>query len=124
MIKVIRKLSYILMILFLASIVLILMADKFDWLVNSNFIPVFIIIFALTVLCMLIVSISVILKTIRKVGKLKFCKGFMIKLVFFFAVQCAAAFFKDDKDILIMLGSSVALSIGSYFFEEKSAEPK
>lgn len=102
--------------LFLIAIVFILMAQNFVWSVNSAVVPIFLIIFILTVLCMLIVSISVILEIINKDGKKNFCKKFIIKYLLIFVALYAAASLKNDLNILIILASSFALSIYSYYY--------
>lgn len=68
---------------------------------------------------MIIVSISVILETINKDGKKNFSKKFIIKWLLFFVPLYAAAFLKNDINILIILGSSFSLSIFSYYYVTK-----
>lgn len=121
MVKTIKKISYMLSILFLIGVVFILMAQKSDWAVNSVIVPIFLIIFILTALCMLIISISTIFETISKYGKKDFCKKFIIRWILSFIALYAAGFLKKDINILIILGSSFALSIGSYYFAVKWA---
>lgn len=119
MIKIIKKIGYMFMMLFLVAVVFILMAQKFDWSVDFSVVPVFLIILILTALCMLIVSISGILKIIRKEGKRSFCKNFIKKWLWLFIPLYAVAFLKNDIDILIILCSSFAISIMSYYHAAK-----
>lgn len=116
MIKTIKKINYILMMLFLIAVIFILMTEKFDWSVNSAALPIFLIIFMLTGLCIIIVSISGILETINKDGKKKFGKKFIIRWLLFFVSLYSAAFLKNDINIIIIIGSSFSLSIFSYYY--------
>ncbi|MBW9157324.1 hypothetical protein LGL55_07275 [Clostridium tagluense] len=119
MVKTIKKISCMFIMLFLVVVVFILMAQKFDWSVDSAVVPFFLIIFILTASCMLIVSISGILEIISKDGKKSFCKKIIKKWLFFFVVLYVAAFLKNDVDILIVLGSSFAFAILSYYYTAK-----
>lgn len=117
MIKTIKKISYIFIAVFIAAVVFLLISMKFNWSINPAFLPAFLIILALTVLCMLIVSISGIIKTIKKYGMKKFFKVFAVKLIFFFIALYAAAFIKKDINVLPLLGTSLALSVVSYYYD-------
>ena len=119
MIKTIKKIGYILMVLFLTTVLFILMAEKFDWLVNSDIVPIFLIILILTLLCMIMVSISVILQTINKNGKKSFGRKFIIRWILFFVPLYVASFLKNDINILVILASSFLLSIFSYYYGTK-----
>ncbi len=119
MFKAIKKISYISATLFIMSIVFILMAQKFDWPVSTMILPIFLIIFILTALSILIVSISGILETIKKTGKKSFCKKFITKWLFVYAILYAAAFLKKNIDMSIILGSSFILAIFSNYHEAK-----
>lgn len=119
MIKTIKKIGYIFIILFLIAVAYILMAQKFDWSVGFAVVPVFLIILILTALFMLIVSISGIREIIRKDGKKSFCKEFIKKWLWFFVILYVAAFLKNDVYLSIILGSSFAISILSYYSAAK-----
>ncbi|MCY6485411.1 hypothetical protein OW763_13830 [Clostridium aestuarii] len=119
MVKIIKKISYMFIMLFLVAVVFILMAQKFDWSVDFAIVPFFLIILILTASCMLIVSISGILEVISKDGKKSFCKKFIKQWLLCFVALYAAAFLKKDIDILIVLGSSFAISILSYYYAAK-----
>lgn len=54
-------------------------AQKFVWSVNSAVVPIFLIIFILTALCMLIISISEILEIINKDGKNNFANYLFLR---------------------------------------------
>lgn len=115
MVKTIKKISYIFIILFLVAVIFILMAQKLDWSVDFAVVPFFLIIFILTATCMLIVSISGILETINKEGKKNFGKGFIKKWLWCFVALYVVSFLKNNIEILIVLGSSFAISFLSYY---------
>lgn len=119
MIKTIKKMGHILMMIFLIVVIFILMAEKFDWSVDSAVVPGFLIILILTGLCMIIVSISGIFQTINRYGIKNFSKKFIIRWLLFFACIYAVAFLKKDINILIILGSSFSLSVFSYYYVTK-----
>ncbi|WP_138206298.1 hypothetical protein [Haloimpatiens lingqiaonensis] len=111
----IKKFSSIISIIFLISIVFILGAKKFNWPVNNTFVRIFIVILVLTLLCILIVSISEMRKTISKQGIKKFSKKLILNWALYFVILYAVAFFKKHVDILAILGSSLLFSILSYY---------
>ena len=119
MLKVMKKISYILAILFIIEIGFILVAQKFNWSVSNSVLPIFLIILVLTGLSILIVSISGILETVKENGKKYFCKKFIAKWLVVFAILYFVAFLKNDVDMLIILVSSFALAIFSNYHEAK-----
>ena len=114
-----KKISNIFVALFTLVIIFILIDAKLEWSdklpFHFNVMPIVIIIFIITALSMLIVSILGIIESINKYGKRKFCKRFIKKWLLYFGSMYLLAFLKKDIDIPIILVASFAISILSYY---------
>lgn len=113
MIKTIKKISYGLMGLFLVAVIFILIAIKCNWDVGSAFVPVFAVLLILTLLFATIVAGVKIVQFIRKDPK-KFIVAFFKRWGFFFLAAFAAAVFKKNVDIPILLGTTIAPAVLSF----------
>lgn len=113
MINTIKKLSYGLMALFLVAVVFILIAIKCNWDVGSGFVPVFVVLLILTLLFASVVAGVKIVQVIRKDPK-KFVIAFFKRWGFFFLAAFAAAVFKKNVDMPMLLGMTMASAVLSF----------
>ena len=122
MIKIIKKISYGLMALFLAAVIFLLITIKCNWDVGSAFVPIFVVLLILTLIFATIVAGAKIAQFIRKDPK-KFIIAFFKRWGFFFLAAFAAAVFKKNVDMPMLLGmtmASAALSFGYASSENKN----
>lgn len=113
MIKTIKKISYGLMALFLVAVIFILIAIKYNWDVGSGFVPVFAVLLILTLLFATIVAGAKIAQSIRKNPK-RFSIAFFKRWSFFFLAALAAAVFKKNVDMPMLLGMTMASAVLSF----------
>ncbi|MEA5135249.1 MAG: hypothetical protein VB035_03830 [Candidatus Fimivivens sp.] len=113
MIKTIKKISYGLMALFLAAVIFLLIAIKYNWDVGRGFVPVFVVLLILTLLFATVVAGVKIVQFIRKDPK-KFAVAFFKRWAFFFLAAFAAAVFKKNVDMLMLLGMTMASAVLSF----------